>query len=50
METVSGCAAVIEELNQPLTVHEVPDPACPADGAIVPVPANGICRTAFRSP
>ena len=38
-------AAVIEELNRPLHVTEVPDPACPPDGAIVEVEANGICRT-----
>lgn len=38
-------AAVIEELRQPLIVREVPDPQCPADGAIVRVEANGICRT-----
>jgi D-arabinose 1-dehydrogenase-like Zn-dependent alcohol dehydrogenase len=38
-------AAVIDKLNQPLTVREVPDPVCPPDGAIVRVQANGICRT-----
>jgi D-arabinose 1-dehydrogenase-like Zn-dependent alcohol dehydrogenase len=38
-------AAVIEKLNEPLIVRQVPDPACPADGAIVRVEANGICRT-----
>ncbi|MBT2207098.1 zinc-binding dehydrogenase [Actinomadura sp. NEAU-AAG7] len=38
-------AAVIEELNKPLVVREVPDPDCPPDGAIVRVAANGICRT-----
>ncbi|MUL49011.1 alcohol dehydrogenase catalytic domain-containing protein [Mycobacterium sp. CBMA293] len=38
-------AAVIEELAQPLVVHDVPEPLCPADGAIVRVMANGICRT-----
>ena len=38
-------AAVVEELNKPLVVRNVPDPECPADGAIVRVGANGICRT-----
>lgn len=38
-------AAVVEELNQPLVVKNVPDPKCPSDGAIVRVGANGICRT-----
>lgn len=38
-------AAVVEELNKPLIVRNVPDPECPADGAIVRVGANGICRT-----
>ncbi|BDY31983.1 alcohol dehydrogenase catalytic domain-containing protein [Mycolicibacterium mageritense] len=38
-------AAVIEELARPLVVRDVPDPSCPADGAIVRVMANGICRT-----
>lgn len=38
-------AAVIEELNRPLVIQEVPDPECPTDGAIIRVGANGICRT-----
>ena len=38
-------AAVVEELNRPLVVQNVPDPECPHDGAIVRVGANGICRT-----
>jgi len=38
-------AAVVEALNQPLVVQQVPDPECPPDGAIVRVAANGICRT-----
>lgn len=38
-------AAVVEELGRPLVVREVPDPACPPDGAIIRVGANGICRT-----
>ncbi|MFG3530108.1 alcohol dehydrogenase catalytic domain-containing protein [Streptomyces sp. NPDC047917] len=38
-------AAVIEELNKPLVIRDVPDPVCPPDGAILRVGANGICRT-----
>jgi len=38
-------AAVVEALNQPLVVRDIPDPSCPPDGAIVRVGANGICRT-----
>ena len=38
-------AAVIEELNRPLVIRNVPDPECPPDGAIIRVGANGICRT-----
>ncbi|WUH98983.1 alcohol dehydrogenase catalytic domain-containing protein [Spirillospora sp. NBC_00431] len=38
-------AAVIEELGRPLEIRDVPVPACPPDGAIVRVGANGICRT-----
>jgi D-arabinose 1-dehydrogenase-like Zn-dependent alcohol dehydrogenase len=38
-------AAVVEELNKPLVVRNLPDPECPPDGAIVRVGANGICRT-----
>lgn len=38
-------AAVIEALNQPLIVQNVSEPECPADGAVIRVGANGICRT-----
>ena len=38
-------AAVVEELNEPLVIQNVPDPKCPPDGAIIRVGANGICRT-----
>jgi D-arabinose 1-dehydrogenase-like Zn-dependent alcohol dehydrogenase len=38
-------AAIVEELNKPLIVRNVPDPECPPDGAIIRVGANGICRT-----
>ena len=38
-------AAVITELARPLEVREMPDPACPRNGVVVRVEANGICRT-----
>jgi D-arabinose 1-dehydrogenase-like Zn-dependent alcohol dehydrogenase len=38
-------AAVVEALNEPLVVQNVADPECPADGAVIRVGANGICRT-----
>jgi D-arabinose 1-dehydrogenase-like Zn-dependent alcohol dehydrogenase len=38
-------AAVIEQLNEPMVITDVAEPGCPADGAIVRVEANGICRT-----
>jgi len=38
-------AAVVEELNKPLVIQNVPDPECPQDGAVLRVGANGICRT-----
>lgn len=38
-------AAVMEAVRAPLVVREVPDPACPRDGAIVRVEANGVCRS-----
>jgi D-arabinose 1-dehydrogenase-like Zn-dependent alcohol dehydrogenase len=38
-------AAVVEALNEPLVVQNIPDPECSPDGAILRVGANGICRT-----
>ena len=38
-------AAVVEKLNEPMEIRSVADPVCPADGAILRVQANGICRT-----
>ena len=38
-------AAVMEGIRQPLVVREVPDPTPPANGVVVRVEANGICRT-----
>ncbi|HTY54661.1 MAG TPA: zinc-dependent alcohol dehydrogenase family protein [Candidatus Binataceae bacterium] len=38
-------AAVLEALQQPLVVKEVPDPACPPNGAVVRTEAEGVCRS-----
>jgi D-arabinose 1-dehydrogenase-like Zn-dependent alcohol dehydrogenase len=38
-------AAVMEGIRQPLVVREVPDPTPPANGVVVRVEANGICRS-----
>jgi len=38
-------AAVMEGVREPLVVREVPDPECAADGAVIRVEANGICRS-----
>lgn len=35
----------MDEVSKLLAVREVPDPRCPADGVVVRVGANGICRT-----
>jgi D-arabinose 1-dehydrogenase-like Zn-dependent alcohol dehydrogenase len=42
-------AAVIEALQQPLVVREVPEPAPAADGAVVRVRACGICRSDWHA-
>ena len=38
-------AMVMEEIGKPMVVKEWPNPACPADGAIVRVEGSGICRS-----
>jgi D-arabinose 1-dehydrogenase-like Zn-dependent alcohol dehydrogenase len=38
-------AAVMEGIRQPLVVRDVPDPSPPANGVVVRVEANGICRS-----
>lgn len=38
-------ATVYETFRQPLEVRDVPDPACPEDGAIIAVRACGVCRS-----
>jgi len=38
-------AALMTEFDGPLPLEDVPDPACPRDGAIVAVRACGVCRS-----
>ena len=38
-------AAMFEAYRGPLTVRDVPDPACPPDGVILKVEACGVCRS-----
>lgn len=42
-------AMVLEQFGQPMPVREMPDPACPPDGVIVRVQANGICRSDWHA-
>ena len=35
----------MEAVREPLVVREVPDPACPSDGAVARVEASGVCRS-----
>lgn len=38
-------AAIYREFKGPITIEQVPDPAVPADGVVIEVKANGICRS-----
>lgn len=38
-------AAIYYQFKQPLSIEEVPDPVVPADGLVIRVEANGICRS-----
>lgn len=38
-------AAVLREFNAPLSIEEVPDPACPPDGVVLRTIACGVCRS-----
>jgi alcohol dehydrogenase len=38
-------AAIFREFRQPITIKNVPDPIATADGVVVQVKANGICRS-----
>lgn len=42
-------AAVFDKFDAPLEVRTVPDPDCPADGAIVRVEACGVCRSDWHA-
>jgi len=42
-------AAVLEELKKPLVVREVPDPTIDANGVIIRVEANGVCRSDWHA-
>ncbi len=35
----------MEGVREPLVVRELPDPECPAHGAVIRVEANGACRS-----
>ena len=38
-------AAVLRGFREPLSVEDVPSPACPPDGAVIEVRATGLCRS-----
>ena len=38
-------AAVLRAFGEPLSVEDVPAPACPPDGAVIEVRATGLCRS-----
>jgi alcohol dehydrogenase len=42
-------AALFEAFRAPLRIVEVPDPACPRDGAVVRVEACGVCRSDWHA-
>ncbi|MCA9835603.1 MAG: zinc-dependent alcohol dehydrogenase family protein [Trueperaceae bacterium] len=42
-------AALYHEFATALTVETVPEPVCPADGVIIEVKANGICRSDWHA-
>jgi alcohol dehydrogenase len=42
-------AAVLHAFGEPLVVENVPDPAPPADGAVIEVRATGICRSDWHA-
>ncbi|MBK1695837.1 zinc-dependent alcohol dehydrogenase family protein [Rhodovibrio salinarum] len=42
-------AAIFENFRTPPEVREVPDPDCPADGALVRVHACGVCRSDWHA-
>jgi len=42
-------AVLMEEFGGPLTVTQVDDPGVPADGVVIEVKANGICRSDWHA-
>jgi alcohol dehydrogenase len=38
-------AAIYDQFAQPLSIQNLPDPIVPADGVVIRVQANGICRS-----
>jgi alcohol dehydrogenase len=42
-------AALFEIARQPLSVKNVPDPACPRDGVVIAVKACGVCRSDWHA-
>lgn len=42
-------AAVFEAFNGPIIVRNMPDPSCPADGAIIKIEACGVCRSDWHA-
>lgn len=41
--------AIFDQFNAPLEIRQVPDPDCPADGAVVRVEACGVCRSDWHA-
>ncbi len=39
----------MDAIGQPLVIRQVPDPDVPADGAVVRVAANGVCRSDWHA-
>jgi len=42
-------AVVVEEFGRVPDVRDVPEPACPSDGAVVAVRATGVCRSDWHA-
>ena len=42
-------AALFETFRQPLVIRDLPEPACPPDGAVIAVKACGVCRSDHHS-
>ncbi len=42
-------ALVLDRFGEEPTLREVPEPACPPDGAVVRVEATGLCRSDWHA-